>query len=155
MQMKIQTLLKILLVIVLVPLHASVLTGKKFESVEMTDLLTGQTISDQALPNEPYLVHFWSSWCHTCHSNHANMLKAAQKYPVIGIIVSDDSESITAWLEENSNPYLYILNDEDSQFAMDLHIPFTPYTLLIDGNGEILKEQSGVIEDINEFLWVK
>lgn len=136
------------------PVFAESLVGKKLHRFELNDLVTHKLVTSDDLPSQPYVLHFWSSWCHTCHKDHPSMLKLAQRYPIISIVVSDDNHQVKEWLDEHSNPYLYILDDYNSQVAMDLHIPFAPYTLLIDGNGKILKEQSGLMEDINNFLWV-
>lgn len=148
-------LLKVTLTIFLLfsTLTSKSLIGKKIQHLELSDLISGELITLDKMPSEPYILHFWSSWCHTCHKDHSSMLILAQKYPIVSVVVSDDDESVKSWLEESSNPYLYILDDYNSNVAMDLHIPFAPYTLLVDGNGVVLKEWPGLIKDVDEFLY--
>ena len=134
-------------------LTSKTLVGERIHRFELNDLITETLITLDKMPSEPYILHFWSSWCHTCHKDHLTMLNLAQKYPIVSIVVSDDSESVKSWLEKNSNPYLYILDDYNSNVAMDLNIPFAPYTLFIDGNGTVLKEYPGLVKDVNDFLY--
>lgn len=127
--------------------------GKKIDQMGIRDIFTETVVTSDDLPTEVYVLHFWSSWCHTCLKNHSSILSLAQKYPIVGVVIADEREQVAQSLSEFSNPYILILDDDTSKFAMDLQVPFTPYTLLIDGYGHILYEHVGPIEDVDLFLW--
>ena len=44
----------------------SALIGQPVPAFELTDLNTGQLLSRDMLPKEPFLLNVWASWCITC-----------------------------------------------------------------------------------------
>ena len=41
----------------------SALIGEPFPVFDLTDLNTGERLSRETLPNEPFLLNVWASWC--------------------------------------------------------------------------------------------
>lgn len=136
-------------------LPANSLVGQSIEPFALHDILTSEFISTEDLPEQIYILHFWSSWCHSCLKDHNSIIELARHYPIVSIVVSDNKEKIQECLEETTNPYLFILDDYNSKVALDMQIPFAPYTLVIDGHGKILKEHAGLIKDIDSLIGVK
>ena len=134
------------------PAHS--LVGQSLEHFALHDILTSEFIDSESFPEEIYVLHFWSSWCHSCLKDHDAVVELARHYPVVSIVVSDHKEKIQECLEEKTNPYLFILDDYNSKIALDMQIPFAPYTLIIDGHGKILKEHAGLLKNLDALIGI-
>ena len=134
-------------------IDATELIGKKIPEFELKCILNDQRITQNDLPEEPFVLHFWSSWCNCCHKDLRNLEEIAMHFPIVSITVADDDLAMQEWLSTNDSPFLHVLDDHDSKVTIDFHIPFTPYTLLVNGDGTIVKENPGLINNVNEFLY--
>jgi len=55
----------------------SPLIGQQIPIFNLPNLNSGSTLTNKSLPNEPYLINVWASWCLECIKEH-NYLKNIQ-----------------------------------------------------------------------------
>ena len=62
----------------------SALIGQPVPEFQLTDLNTGQPLSREQLPQQPFLLNVWASWCITCQVEHPYLTQLSQRMPVVG-----------------------------------------------------------------------
>lgn len=110
-----------------------------------------QQISQDQLPNKPYLLNVWGSWCPTCKIEHPFLMTLAQQnIPLIGVNYKDELDNALDYLNQYGNPFLMSVRDEDGNLALDLGLTGAPETFVVDQNGQIRQH---IIGEINEDNW--
>ncbi|HAB68812.1 MAG TPA: DsbE family thiol:disulfide interchange protein, partial [Gammaproteobacteria bacterium] len=67
----------------------SALIGQPVPEFQLTDLNTGQPLSREQLPQQPFLLNVWASWCITCQVEHPYLTQLSQQMPVVGLNYKD------------------------------------------------------------------
>ena len=57
----------------------SALIGQPVPEFRLTDLNTGQPLSRDQLPRQPFLLNIWASWCITCQVEHPFLTQLYQQ----------------------------------------------------------------------------
>ncbi|MBM6551281.1 DsbE family thiol:disulfide interchange protein [Marinomonas ostreistagni] len=129
----------------------SALIGQSVPEFQLIDLATDSVVGNEALPNEPYLMNFWATWCPSCAAEHAYLGELAEQgVTIVGIDYKDDTPAAREWLAERGNPYSLVLTDEMGHFGVDMGITGAPETFVISGEGEVLYRHQGVV---NAEVW--
>lgn len=86
------------------------------------------------------VVNLFASWCVPCVAEAPQLaqLKAAG-VPVDGIAVADTAPAVTAFLARNGDPYAHVGDDPRRQALKALGASGVPETLVIDGQGRIVR----------------
>jgi len=101
-------------------------------------VLTGE------MPQPPYLLNLFASWCAPCLAEHPYLAKvAALGVPVVGIGWKDSAENLNAWFAQHGNPYRAVLHDEQGRAGVDLGIRGVPESYVIGKDNKILYHQMG------------
>ena len=113
-------------------------------TVEMADAL----VSKDDLPDEPFLLNIWGSYCLPCLQENPIFMAAAKQdlVPIVGINYRDKPHLAQMWLEDNGSPFDFSIVDEDGRLGIDLGVYGAPETFIIDGNGTIRYKHIGVID---------
>ena len=128
----------------------SALVGQKVPNFTLVSLESDQVITQNDLPNEPYLINFWGTWCPACHTEHPFLMTLANEGVVIvGIDYKDQKNLAEQWLTEKGNPYQNILMDEIGRFGVDLGVTGAPETFVVDSSGVIVYRLQGVLNAQN------
>lgn len=129
----------------------SALIGKPVPEFQLVDLETDTVVDNSALPQEPYLMNFWATWCPSCSAEHAYLGELAEQgVNIVGIDYKDDTPAARQWLAERGNPYSLVLTDEMGHFGVDMGITGAPETFVIDADGTVLYRHQGVV---NAEVW--
>ena len=100
-----------------------------------------------------YIVNFFASWCKPCLAEHPLLMAMKEKgIKIIGINFRDDEENFTTWINENGNPFEYIIRD-DGTIAYKMGLIGVPETYFIT-NDEIINKIQGPLfyEDVEKYL---
>jgi cytochrome c biogenesis protein CcmG/thiol:disulfide interchange protein DsbE len=128
----------------------SALVGKKVPEFTLVSLQDDQAYTHKDLPNTPYLINFWGTWCPACHVEHPFLMELANSgVPIIGIDYKDQKDLAVQWLGQKGNPYQAILMDEIGNFGVDMGVTGAPETFVVDRSGVVVYRHQGVINAEN------
>lgn len=129
----------------------SALVGQPMPEFKLVDMASDSVVSNGAMPDEPYLLNFWATWCPSCSAEHAYLGELAEQgVNIVGIDYKDETPAAKQWLAERGNPYSLVLLDEMGQFGVDMGITGAPETFVVSATGKILYRHQGVV---NEAVW--
>ena len=112
---------------------------------------TSQTVSNDVLPEGPYLINVWGSWCPTCIVEHPYLLQLQQEgVDIVGVNYQDELENATAYLDRENDPFVFSVQDYEGDLAIDLGLTGAPETFVVDGEGNIRQH---IIGEINNENW--
>ena len=124
----------------------SALIDQPFPEFELAELISGEKVTHLDLPDGPFLLNFWASWCGPCRIEHPVILAAANsEFEVVGVNMKDKQEDALAWLEKHGDPYLFSIVDSGSDLAVDLGVAGVPSTFVVDQNRVIRHKNTGMI----------
>ena len=107
-----------------------------------------QLVSKADLPDEPFLLNVWGSYCLPCLQENPILMAAKEDgvLPIVGINYKDKLNLAQMWLEDNGSPFDYSIVDEDGRLGINLGVYGAPETFVVDGNGVIRYKHIGVID---------
>ena len=126
----------------------SELIDRPVPDFSLDELHSGEQMTEQDLPAEPFLVNVWASWCPGCLVEHPYLMRIAtnEKVPLIGLNYSDEAGDARAWLERHRNPYEFILHDPEGRLAIGLGVYGAPETFVLDHRGIIRYRHVGPVD---------
>ncbi|SBS24822.1 Thiol:disulfide interchange protein DsbE [Marinomonas aquimarina] len=125
----------------------SALVGKQMPEFKLVDMASDTVVSNSAMPNEPYLLNFWATWCPSCSVEHAYLGELAEQgVKIVGVDYKDETPAAKKWLEERGNPYSLVLLDEMGRFGVDMGITGAPETFVVSAEGKVLYRHQGVVD---------
>ena len=119
---------------------------------EAKDFYKNELIDTQNL-GDLYIINFFASWCKPCLAEHPLLMELQSKgIKIIGVNFRDDEDNFIDWIEENGNPFEYIIRD-DGSIAYEMGLIGVPETYFIT-NKKIQKKIQGPLfyEDIETYL---
>ena len=119
---------------------------------EAKDFYKNELIDTQKL-GDFYIINFFASWCKPCLAEHPLLMELQSKgIKIIGVNFRDDEDNFIDWIEENGNPFEYIIRD-DGSIAYEMGLIGVPETYFIN-NKIIQKKIQGPLfyEDIETYL---
>ncbi|MBJ7536768.1 DsbE family thiol:disulfide interchange protein [Marinomonas transparens] len=129
----------------------SALIGKTVPDFNLVSLLSDEILTQEDLPNGPFLINFWGTWCPACHIEHPYLMALAQSgITLVGIDYKDEKAPAQRWLVEKGNPYQMVLMDEMGRFGIDMGVTGAPETFVVNRSGIIVYRHQG---EINEQSW--
>jgi cytochrome c biogenesis protein CcmG/thiol:disulfide interchange protein DsbE len=128
----------------------SALVGEKVPDFTLVSLEIDQLVTQEDLPDGPYLINFWGTWCPACHLEHPFLVELADEgVIIIGIDYKDEKNLAQQWLVQKGNPYANVLMDEIGHFGVDMGVTGAPETFVVDRSGMIVYRHQGVINAQN------
>lgn len=111
---------------------------------------TSRTIKTSQLPNKPYLINIWGSWCPTCIVEHPFLLELKERgVDIVGVNYKDEIGDALNYLNGRGDPYLLSVQDKSGQFALDLGLTGAPETFVVDSKGVIRQHIIGEVSEVN------
>lgn len=112
---------------------------------------TSRTITNDNLPDKPFLMNIWGSWCPTCIIEHPFLMKLEERgVNLVGVNYKDEIGDALGYLNRGGDPFSMSIQDLSGQFALDLGLTGAPETFVVDGEGIIRQH---IIGEINESNW--
>jgi cytochrome c biogenesis protein CcmG, thiol:disulfide interchange protein DsbE len=127
----------------------SVLIDRELPEFELRSLELGdQLVTKQDLPDEPFILNIWGSYCLPCLQENPIFMAAKENsiVPIIGVNYKDRDDAAREWLDYNGNPFALNIIDDTGRYGIDLGVYGAPETFLVDGNGVIRFKHIGVID---------
>ena len=119
---------------------------------ETKDFYKNELIDTQDL-GDFYIVNFFASWCKPCLAEHPLLMELQSKgIKIIGVNFRDDEDNFINWIEENGNPFEYVIRD-DGSIAYEMGLIGVPETYFIKSKTIQNKIQGPLFyEDIENYL---
>ena len=96
-------------------------------------------LTSEQLPDGPFILNVWASWCRACQVEHPLLTALARRQDttIIGINYKDERKKGLAWLRVHGNPYALSIFDPKGSFGLDLGVYGVPETFLVNAEGII------------------
>ncbi|WP_105243875.1 DsbE family thiol:disulfide interchange protein [Psychrobacter sp. Marseille-P5312] len=112
---------------------------------------TSRIMTNDNLPDQPFLLNVWGSWCPTCIIEHPFLMQLEERgVNLVGVNYKDDIGDALSYLNRGGDPFLMSIQDLSGQFALDLGLTGAPETFVVDGKGVIRQH---IIGEVNESNW--
>ncbi|MCB1670548.1 MAG: DsbE family thiol:disulfide interchange protein [Gammaproteobacteria bacterium] len=127
----------------------SVLINKPLPNFQLEEVRTNTLVSKDDLPEGPFLLNVWGSYCLPCLVEHPTFMRLSEDgvIPIVGINYKDRQGAAQDWLDTNGNPFQFSVMDEDGRLGIDLGVYGAPETFLIDKNGLIRYRHVSVLDE--------
>ncbi len=97
---------------------------------------------------ERRVLNVFASWCVPCIAEAPRLLALRKAgVPIDAIAIRDTDPAIRDFLRRNGDPYDRIGSDRESRVQLALGSSGVPESFVIDGDGRILLQHVGAIED--------
>ena len=134
------------------------LEGRQIGLVGKT--LDGKNLDSKTMAKGPILVHYWASWCSPCKADMAELRKVQAKYArqnlqIVGVNLDTDARVAIEFLNSAKSfpwPHLHEQGGFESSLAIRLGVLSVPVTILIDGEGKVVKRTSHFSKDMETAL---
>lgn len=126
---------------------------KPFPEFVGKNLLDQQAhINNSSLPNEPYILNVWASWCTWCIKEFPILLKLKEQgVPIVGLTYSDQPNDARKALSRWGNPFNLVIDDYEKGFlTQTLKVSSAPSSYLIDRHGIVRYQQKGYNPDFEK-----
>ena len=112
---------------------------------------TSRIMTNDNLPDQPFLMNIWGSWCPTCIIEHPFLMQLEERgVNLVGVNYKDDIGDALGYLNRGGDPFSMSIQDLSGQFALDLGLTGAPETFVVDGKGIIRQH---IVGEINESNW--
>lgn len=112
---------------------------------------TSRIMTNDNLPDQPFLMNIWGSWCPTCIIEHPFLMQLEERgVNLVGVNYKDDIGDALGYLNRGGDPFSMSIQDLSGQFALDLGLTGAPGTFVVDGEGIIRQH---IVGEINESNW--
>lgn len=112
---------------------------------------TSRIMTNENLPDQPFLMNVWGSWCPTCIIEHPFLMQLEERgVNLVGVNYKDEIGDALGYLNRGGDPFSMSIQDLSGQFALDLGLTGAPETFVVDGEGVIRQH---IIGEINESNW--
>jgi peroxiredoxin len=143
LKMKVHLIISILLIIATItPAQIEL----EFETTDNEQMSLGELSA-----KGPVLINFWATWCQPCKAEIKHLKTIYDKYQDIGLTIvginQDSPKSlakVNAFIASQKINYPIVL-DPNNQIFQKFNGQVMPYSLLIDGNQEIVFKHTGYL----------
>lgn len=112
---------------------------------------TSRIMTNDNLPDQPFLLNVWGSWCPTCIIEHPFLMQLEERgVNLVGVNYKDDIGDALSYLNRGGDPFSMSIQDLSGQFALDLGLTGAPETFVVDGKGVIRQH---IIGEVHESNW--
>lgn len=114
----------------------------------INDLMEKNTIHTQKIfLGKITLLNVWASWCPSCYTEHPFWTRYAENKEIIiaGLNYRDKRKDALKFINQQGNPYEWILFDEKGRLGIEFGVYGAPETFLIDPKGKVRYRHTGVV----------
>ena len=123
--------------------------------------IDGKTVKTDTLSNngKPFIIDFFATWCHPCNRELSAIQEVYEEWQeetgvkliAVSIDQAQNINKVKPLVDGNGWEYEVLL-DPNSDFKRALGIQMIPYTLIVDGKGNIVYKHNGYTEGAEQEL---
>jgi len=127
----------------------------------MLKSIDGKAVKTDTLSNDgkPFIIDFFATWCKPCNRELSAISEVYEdwqsetgvKVIAVSIDQAQNINKVKPLVDNNGWPYEVLL-DPNSDFRRSLGIQTIPYTLIVDGSGNIVYKHNGYTDGAEEEL---
>ena len=146
----------------LIVVWASVLGAMAQVPAVTLKTIDGTTVRTDTLSNngKPIIIDFFATWCKPCNRELSAIAEVYEEWQeetgvkliAVSIDQAQNVHKVAPLVSENEWPWETVLLDPNSEFKRALGIQMIPYTLIIDGEGNIVYKHNGYTDGAEEEL---
>jgi len=124
--------------------------------------IDGKTVRTDSLSNngKPIIIDFFATWCKPCNRELSAIAEVYEdwqeetgvKLIAVSIDQAQNINKVAPLVSENGWPFETVLLDPNGDLKRALGIQMIPYTLIIDGKGNIVYKHNGYTDGAEEEL---
>lgn len=124
--------------------------------------IDGKTVRTDTLSNDgkPIIIDFFATWCKPCNRELSAIAEVYEEWQeetgvkliAVSIDQAQNVNKVAPLVAENEWPWETVLLDPNSDFKRALGIQMIPYTLIVDGEGNIVYKHNGYTDGAEEEL---
>lgn len=139
------------------------LGSRAFAQVPAVTLKTmdGKTVRTDTLSNggKPFIIDFFATWCKPCNRELSAIAEVYDEWQeetgvkifAVSIDRAQNINKVKPLVDNHGWPYEVLL-DPNSDFQRALGVQMIPYTLIVDGKGNIVYKHNGYTDGAEEEL---
>jgi len=151
--------ISLLVLAICIPLAAAApesLVGKNAPLFSLKNVMTGETVSLEALGGKILLLDFWATWCGPCKEALPHIAEISRTYKdqnvlAISIDLKEDEETVRKFAQSNQMNWIVII-DRDGGVAKKYEVTAIPTLFLVDQNGVVRYAHVGFFKELKEEL---
>lgn len=157
---KIAFLMKKFLLSIVFALGLVYSASAQLPSVTLKDI-NGKTVRTDTLSNngKPFIIDFFATWCKPCNRELTAISEVYDEWQeetgvkviAVSIDQAQNINKVKPLVDSHEWPYDVLL-DPNSDFKRALGIQMIPYTLIVDGQGNIVYKHNGYTEGAEQEL---
>ncbi len=114
---------------------------------------TARQMTKADLPNSPFLLNVWGSWCPTCYIEHPFLMQLhAKGVPMVGVNYKDELSDALAYLNEHQDPFIFSIQDLSGEYALDLGLMGAPESYVVGADGVVYQH---IVGEVGEMNWAQ
>ncbi len=114
---------------------------------------TTRQMTKADLPNSPFLLNVWGSWCPTCYVEHPFLMQLhAKGVPMVGVNYKDELPDALAYLNEYQDPFMFSIQDLSGEYALDLGLMGAPESYVVGADGVVYQH---IVGEVGEMNWAQ
>lgn len=114
---------------------------------------TARQMTKADLPNSPFLLNVWGSWCPTCYIEHPFLMQLhAKGVPMVGVNYKDELPDALAYLNEYQDPFMFSIQDLSGEYALDLGLMGAPESYVVGADGVVYQH---IVGEVGEMNWAQ
>ncbi len=100
--------------------------------------------------NKIVVLNFFATWCPPCRTEIPNLIRLRARFPksrvaIMSKSVDDTQETLNDFVKKMKFNYPEYL--DDGSIARALQLTSVPHNIILDGTGELLYNQEGLLEE--------
>ena len=105
--------------------------------------INNKIIDTKSFNGEPYMLHFWATWCPTCKFELSNIDIISKDYRVVSIAVDSGSDEVIREFMKRRGMSFDVVNDKESILSNRFKVEGLPTTFIFNSKGEIIFSEVG------------
>lgn len=108
-------------------------------------LVGGKVVNLEDYRGEPFLLHFWASWCQFCKFSEGLITGVQEDWSVLTVAYqSGDKQEVDKYIKERGLESWNVIADQDGRLAELFGVQAVPASYIIDGKGDIRIKEMGL-----------
>ena len=125
--------------------------SRQAPALSAPELFSGKTIDLQQFRGQVVLLEFWASWCGSCWRSFPLLTRLQSRYQdqglvILAVTVDEDVAVAREFAARKQLPFV-LLEDHAGKVADRYAVEAMPHSVLIDGNGTVIREFVGFGDD--------